>query len=59
MIPPSENTFGKRYICHPERSEGSQLAENKRFFAALRMTMFVNGEFCKTLRGVRFNPASV
>jgi hypothetical protein len=26
------------YFCHPERREGSQLPENTRFFAALRMT---------------------
>jgi hypothetical protein len=28
----------KWFICHPERSEGSQIYENTRFFAALRMT---------------------
>jgi hypothetical protein len=27
------------FFCHPERSEGSELAANARFFAALRMTI--------------------
>jgi hypothetical protein len=26
------------FFCHPERSEGSQVIENSRFFASLRMT---------------------
>jgi hypothetical protein len=38
------------FFCHPERSEGSQASENSRFFATLRMTMVVNGEFCKSLK---------
>jgi hypothetical protein len=29
------------FFCHPERSEGSQLSGKARFFAALRMTLFV------------------
>jgi hypothetical protein len=30
-----------RFFCHPEQSEGSQLIENARFFASLRMTRVV------------------
>ena len=37
------------FFCHPERSEGSQPSENTRFFASLRMTIVVNGEFCNRL----------
>ena len=29
MVPLSENTFGIRYICHPERSEGSRLLSRR------------------------------
>lgn len=36
----------KNYLfCHSERSEGSQLHENKRFFVALRMTVYVVSAF--------------
>jgi hypothetical protein len=38
------------FFCHPERSEGSQPSENTRFFALLRMTIVVKGEFCKSLK---------
>lgn len=31
--------------CHPERSKGSQATEKMRFFAVLRMTIVVKGEF--------------
>jgi hypothetical protein len=41
----------KLFLCHPERSEGSQPSENTRFFAPLRMTMVVKKEFCKSLKG--------
>jgi hypothetical protein len=39
----------KLFFCHPEQREGSQSFEKSRFFAALRMTKVVNGEFCKWL----------
>jgi hypothetical protein len=41
--------LAKLFLCHPERSEGSQPFENTRFFAQLRMTTVVNKEFCKGL----------
>jgi hypothetical protein len=28
------------FFCHPERNEGSQVIENSRFFASLRMTTY-------------------
>jgi len=34
--------LAKLFLCHPERSEGSQPSANTRFFAPLRMTMVVN-----------------
>jgi hypothetical protein len=36
-----------RFFCHPERSEGSQLFENARFFASLRMTSVVKRDFAR------------
>jgi hypothetical protein len=39
----------KSSLCHPERSEGSQPSEETRFFATLRMTRVINGEFGKRL----------
>jgi hypothetical protein len=30
--------FKNGFFCHPERSEGSQLIGNTKFFASLRMT---------------------
>jgi hypothetical protein len=49
------------YFCPPERSKGSQAPENTIFFALLRMTRWVLGEFCKRLKsffqyGNPYNP---
>ena len=35
---PMDSAEKRSLECHPERSEGSQVRENTRFFAALRMT---------------------
>jgi hypothetical protein len=40
-------------FCHPERSEGSQLMEKVRFFAALRMTLLVKLRFYNTFSFLR------
>jgi hypothetical protein len=42
--------LAKLFLCHPERSEGSQPPENTRFFVPLRMTMVVNKQFCQSLQ---------
>jgi hypothetical protein len=45
-----QEALAKLFVCHPERSEGSQASENTRFFATLRMTIVVTGEFCQSLK---------
>jgi hypothetical protein len=36
-------------MCHPERSEGSEVFEKQRFFAALRKTLSEIFYFCLNL----------
>ncbi len=40
--------------CHPEQSEGSQPKKNARFFALLRMTVFVSALFFPPLHAELF-----
>jgi hypothetical protein len=39
--------LAKLFLCHPERSEGSQPSEDTGFFAPLRMTMVVIRRFAR------------
>src|SRR4030042_3312996 len=41
--------FQNQLFCHPERSEGSQLFGNARFFASLRMTFYCEARSFKQL----------